>query len=116
MDIPRLTHTQYGEEFELIPSFGQYDNGRLAFRLYDDDGPFATVSINLPGTTLYEDDMIFVKSYAENEEIVKTLVTAGWLVPTERQVKSGYIEVPVMRLGGPLRQWFYSLTDAEKVD
>lgn len=115
MNIPTLTHQQWGEVFTLIPSFGRYENGRLAFQLYMEDGePFATVTVNMPAADLGENEhTVFVKNYAENEEVVKTLVKEGWLTPLPVTTKSGYVSVPMMRLDGVLLEWFQSLDASE---
>jgi hypothetical protein len=114
MNIPRLVHEQYGERFDLVPSFGRYGNGRLAFQLYTHEGePFATISLNMPGDQLYTDSEMFVKWYAENDLIVQTLLREGWLERTGRKTRTGYVEVPVMNLAGPLLEWYDSLSDEE---
>ena len=113
MIIPRLTHVQYGETFDLVPSFGRYENGRLALRLYSDEGAFATISVNVPSDQIYTDTEMFVKDYSENEQIVDKLVHDGWLVGTDRQVRSGYVTIPVMRLAGDLLDFYNSLSDEE---
>lgn len=114
MDIPRIAHRQWDEDFDLIPSFGRYGNGRLALQLYGDDGPFATISVNMVNDFLPTDDVMFVKDYAENEQIVQTLLEAGWLVPIDQSARpAGFTQVSVMRLAGPLLSWYDSLDDAE---
>jgi hypothetical protein len=114
MNIPRLVHEQYGERFDLVPSFGRYGNGRLALQLYTHDGePFATVSVNLPGDQLYTDADMFVKDWSENEQVVQTLVKEGWLVRTGRSGRSGFVMVPVMNLAGPLLDWYDTLSKEE---
>lgn len=107
-----LNHRQWGDEFNLIPRFGNYENGRLAFRLVDNEmgEPFATITVNLPDAPLLADGEVYVKDWAENEEVVKNLVESGWLVPTGDSVQSGFVSAKVMRLAGELaaeeeRQW-----------
>lgn len=114
MNIPHISHDQWGEHFDLIPSFGYYDNGRLAFQLYMPHGePFATISVNLPNDRITHETQMFVKNYAENEEIVKTLIEAGWIVLEGGNLRSGFVDVPVGRLAGPLLDWYNTLSKEE---
>jgi hypothetical protein len=113
MRIPRLVHTQYDEVFDLVPSFERYGNGRLALRLYGDEGPFATISVNVASDLIYTDIEMFVKNYSENEQIVTKMLHEGWLEATDRRVQSGHVQIPVMRLAGPLLDFYNSLSESE---
>jgi hypothetical protein len=111
-NIPTFNHTQWDEDFELYPEFGRYANGRLAIQLYNRGELFGTVTVNLPDQPLPDTD-IFVKSYSENELVVAKMVVMGWLVPTGTTVPSGFVNVPTMRLGGDLLD-FYNAVEAAK--
>lgn len=102
-----FTLTSYGEELTLTVEFAAYANGRTALSLlYWDkemDGwfPHARITVNLPDQHLNEGE-VFVKDWAENEEIVDYMTEQGWLIPTGREVVSGFVAPAVMRLAGPL--------------
>ena len=114
MNIPHIAHQQWSENFDLIPSFGRYMNGRLRFQLYMTDGqPFATISVNLANDQVFTDTEMFIKDYSENEEIVAALIEAGWITLTDRTVRSGHVTIPVGRLSGVLLDWYNTLTPEE---
>jgi hypothetical protein len=114
MDIPHIAHTQWGEDFDLIPSFGRYSNGRLALQLYMPDGQaFGTISVNVPSDQIFTDTELFIKNYSENEMIVTKMLHEGWLEATDRRVQSGHVQIPVMRLHGILLDWYNTLSPNE---
>lgn len=110
-DYLALTHTQYNEHYTLQVKLGRYASSnagpnptdRIAIQLIDniDGGPFGTITVNLPNEHL-NDDEFFVKDYSENIPIVTRLLELGWLVPTGREVISGFVTIPVMKAGGEL--------------
>ena len=67
--------------------YGWYDNGRTAIRLIDvtDNGPVATVTINVPEEPL-EDDCIIIKDYSENIGMQLALIEAGVVEPDIRVI------------------------------
>lgn len=106
MHKPTFSHTQYDEPFELVPEFGRYSNNRIGLQLFTDYGePFAKITVNLPDQPAPNDDL-FIKDYSENELVVAKMVEMGWLVRTGERVQSGFVSVPIMRLGGELLDYF----------
>jgi hypothetical protein len=100
---------------ELVsPTFGHYmdEEGnptRLALQFIDDIGaPYGTATVNPPDDPLAEGEC-FVKNWGGNEPLIEALLAAGWLESTGREVKTGYVAAPVMRIAGDL------LTEYEKV-
>lgn len=99
--------TAYGETLTCKPVLESYDGGRVALTLtyWDEEMqgwfPHCKVTVNLPDQHLNEGE-VFVKDWSENEPIVEALLEAGWLVPTGREVISGFVAPRVMRLAGPL--------------
>ena len=89
----------------------RYDNGRVALRLVDDEGPVATATVNLPDVPLGK-NQVLIKDYAENSGILSALVAAGVVKPTGETIRSGFVEVPVCELQPPFRE----PTHAESVD
>src|SRR5438477_9297401 len=97
----------FGEDYKLEPRFETYANGRLAISLWylDEEmdmlAPFAKVTVNMPDIHLNEGEVL-IKDWAENEELVAHLVERGWVIPTGREVSSGFVFPMVATLSGPL--------------
>lgn len=99
---PTIKHAAYGEEFNLYPTFNTYGNGRLAISFEDiHEGPYGHLTINMPNDHLNPGE-VFVKNWSVNEGLVRTLIDAGWINFTGREVLSGFVAVPVAVLAGPL--------------
>lgn len=93
--------TSYNDTFTVEPAFGRYANGRLAIQFVDDEGPFSKLTTNLPDQHLNEGE-VFVKHWAENEDLFDALLEFGWLEDTGREVASGFVSPRAMRLSGSL--------------
>lgn len=102
-EIPTIKFEFYGEEVELIPSFGRYGNGRLAitFEDYNTGEPFGTATINMPDAHL-NDGEFFIKTWSENEQLAEALIKQGWIKSTGRDVVSGYVTVTAFKAHGKL--------------
>lgn len=102
-NIPTIKFEFYGEEVELIPSFGQYGNGRLAitFEDYNTGEPFGTATINLPEQHL-NDGEFFIKDWSENEALAQALIKQGWIKSTGREVVSGFVIAKAFKANGKL--------------
>jgi hypothetical protein len=103
---PTLNYTSYDEDYVLTLDLSTYANGRLAISFWYDDpdcgpAPFAKVTVNMPDDHLNEGE-VFVKDWAENENLVNYLLEQGWLTRTGREVLSGYVAPAVMVPAGPL--------------
>ena len=104
-----INYTAWGVTYTLTPRFDKYTNGRLAIILdYADEemdmlAPFAKVTVNMPDIHLNEGEVL-IKDWSENEPLVEFLVEEGLLIPTGREVASGYIFPMVARLGGILAE------------
>lgn len=89
----------------------RYSNGRVALSLVDEEGPVATATVNLPDVPLGKNEVL-VKDWAENRGMALALEKAGLVKPTGQTVRSGFVEVPVCELLGPLRE----VTHEERVE
>jgi hypothetical protein len=102
----------FGQDYDLIPRFSKYAAGdRVCLELWYEEeidegetymAPFAKVTVNMPDIHLNEGEVL-VKDWSENGPLVEALVEAGWLLPTGREVNSGYVFPMVARLGAPLQ-------------
>jgi hypothetical protein len=94
-----------GETYEVHPRVQRYTNDRLALEFWSEGEfgmePFGKLTVNLPDVHLNEGE-ILVKDWAENELMVETLLEAGWITPTGREVVSGFVFPMVARPAGPL--------------
>ena len=97
-----IIFTAFDQTFAVTPQLSSYNpNGRVAIAFFDEDGPFAKLTTNLPDQHLNEGE-VFVKDWAENEPLVEALLEFGWLELTGREVQSGFVFPKVMRPAGPL--------------
>lgn len=102
-----FNYTSFGDDLVLLPEFNTYTNGRLAVSLlykdteFDTFFPFAKVTVNMPEIHLNEGEVL-VKDWSENEALVAHLVEQGWIIPTGREVSSGFVFPMVATLAGPL--------------
>jgi hypothetical protein len=80
----------FGEETPVHFQFDHYrDNGALAVALWDEEGPYADVSTNLPESGKLPQDEFFLKDWSENEELANELIKKGIIVPTGKQASMG---------------------------
>lgn len=104
MSAPTILVTSWGETSEVTAQLGHYGNHRLAVSFTNEIGdPHSTLTVNLPDQHL-NDGEVFVKDWGGNEPLVAALTEAGWLIPTGREVQSGYVFPKVMRPSGPLAE------------
>ena len=82
----------------VILRCGEYNNKRLAIRLFSFDGlPFGTITINVPEYDLGSRE-ILIKDWAENSELIEPLLATGLFEVTDKTVKTGYVEAKVWKL------------------
>lgn len=88
--------TAYGETLTCKVEFDTYAGGRTcASLLYWDEEmqgwfPHCKLTTNMPDIHLNEGEVL-IKDWAENAPIVELLVEQGWIVPTGREVSSGFV-------------------------
>lgn len=84
---------------------GRYGNGRIAINLIDvnDNQPYATATTNIPDALLLDNE-VFVKDYSENEGVLEFLTTNNIVVPTDKWVTTGHVDVQVCVLN-PESEW-----------
>ena len=75
----------------------QYESGQLAVFLWDEAGPLAELSVDMPELDLARDEFVF-KLYGENAVLVSELCDSGLILPTKRFVLVGRRLCPVCRL------------------
>lgn len=96
----------YGKEFIVAVHAEQYHDGGLAIQLTcraeeegDFEEPFGTLTVNMANETL-DDGEVFVKNWSENKDLIPWAVEQGILGDfTGRMVESGFVRVPVYKLG-----------------
>jgi mannose-6-phosphate isomerase-like protein (cupin superfamily) len=86
----------WGEDNEVYFNFNNYrNNGALAVELMDDEGPYATVSTNLPESADLPKDEFFLKNWSENEELAKQLIQKNIIIPTGKRASMGAMSFKV---------------------
>ena len=75
-----------------------YADGNPAVLLKNMDGPFATLSVNMPDKIhLLGEDDIFIKTWAGNEAVVGPCLESGIFEDTGRRVATGFVEASIWR-------------------
>lgn len=84
---------------------GKYANNRTSINLIDvnDNQPYAVATTNLPDVLLLDNEVL-VKDYSENEGVLEFLTTNNIVVPTDKWVTSGFVDVQVCVLN-PESEW-----------
>ena len=84
---------------------GKYANGRTSINLMDveDNQPYAIASVNLPDVLLLDNEVL-IKDYSENEGVLDFLTTNNIVVPTDKWVTSGFVDIQVCVLN-PESEW-----------
>ena len=83
-----------GQRITLVED--RYANGRLAIRAVCEDGsPFGMLTVNLDSPLA--DDEVFVKTWSENSSWAPQALEAMHLIPTGREVSSGFVSAPIYR-------------------
>ena len=67
-------------------------SGNIAWQMIDDDGPIATVSVNVPGL---KPDELGIKTYSENTGMLEALLSADLIELPHRYLMSGFVSIPV---------------------
>ena len=85
----------FGQELLLLET--AYANGAVGLVLHTQDGePWTTLTTNIPGTVL-ADDEVLIKTYSENEELRQPALDTGLFLDTGRRVQAGFAEAEVWR-------------------
>lgn len=97
--IPRLPLPYGGDIPNVEVWISHYADGNIAVQLRDDEGPYATVSVNLPESLALPDGWFYAKTWSENEGLVEALISAGVLEsdPT-RTARAGWSTALACRL------------------
>jgi len=76
----------------------KYNNGTPALQLVDEDGaPYMVASVNLPDANLKKGE-VAIKNWSENRGILDTLIKNRIVSKPVRTVKSGFVDVPIVKL------------------
>lgn len=74
-----------------------YRTGHTALLLESDEGPIASITVNMGGPPLPE-GQVFVKDYSENEGMMKSLKDAGLVKSLKGFQRSGHVTVDLVEL------------------
>lgn len=70
-----------------------YTNGATVVQAYDEEGPFCTLSVNLPESAMLPKGAFYAKNWSENTGFVEQLLAQGVIEPVNAPVaSSGFIE------------------------
>jgi hypothetical protein len=87
------------KQWECVPIFTTYQhNQQPALRLIDfnDGQPIATATVCIDYD--FEPNETAIKDYSENEGMLDTLITEGFVTDTGKRVQSGFVEIPIVAL------------------
>lgn len=91
----------FGTEIECKVVETKYHNGNKAVMLDSvDGGPVATISVNLPESSVLPKGMFYTKDWSENAQIVAQMVEQGLLIPAPElsPVNVGFVTAKVFSL------------------
>lgn len=93
------TVTLFDETYEIDLVLDTYENGgRIAIRAYTEDGPFGTITTNVPEFPLKKGEII-VKTWNESEWVPQLLTQMpDMFKDTGKRVKLGYAEGQIWKL------------------
>ncbi len=91
-----LTVKLLGEEYPVVLVVDNYQSGKApAIMLEDTDGElFCTLTCNIPGTRLEENEVL-IKTWSENEEIAASILASGLLKDTGKRVPTGFVQAQI---------------------
>lgn len=94
-----IKHSAYDHEWNLTPILNTYSNGRTCLSLIhvSTGEPFAKVTINVPSLKLKEGEIV-IRNTQENEGLLDSLVKAGIVSPSKKEINLNYIIVHVVDL------------------
>ena len=100
-----ISHPWDAKSTVVSIKLGKYANGRTSINLMDveDNQPYAVASVNLPDVLLLDNEVL-IKDYSENEGMLEFLTTNNIVVPTDRWVTSGFVDIQVCVLN-PESEW-----------
>lgn len=79
----------------------EYDNGRVALRLYTvTEGfkePMGTATVNIPEAKLERDETL-IKDWSENKGMLQALIEAGIVEDTGLTYRTGYVCANICKL------------------
>lgn len=82
-----------GKTYHVNLVEGKYYNRTTAIQANDKEGPFCTLSVNLPESELLPPGAFYAKTWSENTGFVEQLLAQGVIEPVEALVvSSGFID------------------------
>lgn len=74
-------------------SIDQYTDGGTAVEAWCEDGPYATISVNMPDTHLLSKGQFFLKDWSENAPLAQAMIAEGIIEPVNPPMttQSGFI-------------------------
>lgn len=87
----------FGSVYTTIFSVDYYrltQKAAVELVMVDDGTPFCTLTCNIPGVEL-KDNEILVKTWSENEEVAACALTSGLFKDTGKRVPTGFVEAQI---------------------
>lgn len=84
--LSKLAYEFRGLEVEL--EVVEYTNGNTCLRMFDEEAPYMTISVNID--KCLNDNVIIVKNYSENKGVLNFLLDNDLVKLTGVQVDIGY--------------------------
>ena len=94
----KATLIAFGKTYEVDIVKEVYVNKSLALRVYDSEGMFATLSVNLPGSGALPQDQCYFKNYTENEGFLEQLEEQGLIKRLGQEARSGFVSLPLVEV------------------
>ena len=87
-----MTTWKFGTE-AISFSIEQYVSGGTAVEAWCEDGPYATISVNIPDAPALPEGQFYLKDWSENAPIAQAMVAAGIIeaVTPPVSARSGFV-------------------------
>ena len=95
----KLTITAINKTYPVdIQKDKYHDNGALALQAYDEEGPFATLSTNLPLSKSLPKNQCFFKNWSENDGFLEQLEAQGLVKRVGPSMQTGFVSAPLVEV------------------
>ena len=71
-------------------------NNRKCIMLVSEMGPIATLTTNIPGSDLEEDELC-IKTWSDNEELAVDALESGLFIDTKKRIAAGHVFAEVWK-------------------
>lgn len=90
--------TYNNEKLKVAFSRYQSDDSIAMFLMEKHGQMYTKVTVCIPGTKLDKNNEVIIKTWTENEGLLKVLIDSGIVEDTGKKIPTGYVEATLCRL------------------